>query len=104
MLKTDSSDRAGEGVTEDSSAADFVTVPRARTAARLARTAALALVLHAPAARTQTDEIQVYDAEIAAPGRSSLTWHNNFTLSGRTAPADPGGIVPPHALNGVPEW
>src|SRR5579863_2910189 len=52
----------------------------------------------------QTDEIQVYDAAIAAPGQLNLTWHNNYTLSGRTEPAFPGGIVPDHALNGVPEW
>jgi len=52
----------------------------------------------------QTDEIQVYDAGITAPGKWNLTWHNNFTPSGRTEPAFPGGIVPDHALNGVPEW
>lgn len=52
----------------------------------------------------QTDEIQVYDAEITAPGRLNLTWHNNFTPSGRTTPDFPGGILPDHALNGVPEW
>ena len=55
-------------------------------------------------ARAQTDEIQVYDAEITAPGHFNLTWHNNFTPDGRTEPAFPGGIVPDHALNGVPEW
>jgi hypothetical protein len=55
-------------------------------------------------ARGQTDEIQVYDAEITAQGRFNLTWHNNFTPAGRTEPALPGGIVPDHALNGVPEW
>jgi hypothetical protein len=53
---------------------------------------------------SQTDEIQVYDAQIAAPGIFNLTWHNNFTPSGRTMPAFPGGIVPNHTLNGVPEW
>jgi hypothetical protein len=52
----------------------------------------------------QTDEIQVYDAAITAVGRFSLTWHNNFTPSGRTEPDFPGGVVPNHALNGVPEW
>jgi len=57
-----------------------------------------------PAARAQTDEIQVYDAEIAAPGRFNLTWHNNFTFAGPQQPAFPGGVVPNHALNGVPEW
>lgn len=56
------------------------------------------------AARAQTDEIQVYDAEITAPGQFNLTWHNNFTPSGRTQPAFPAGIIPNHALNGVPEW
>ena len=57
-----------------------------------------------PLASAQTDEIQVYDAEITAPGRFNLTWHNNFTPSGNEAPPFPGGIVPDHALNGVPEW
>jgi hypothetical protein len=52
----------------------------------------------------QTDEIQVYDATIAAPGVLNLTLHNNYTPSGRTLPDFPGGIVPEHSLNGVPEW
>ena len=54
-------------------------------------------------ALAQTDEIQVYDAAIAAPGRFNLTLHNNFTPIGRdTLP--PGGIIPDKSLNGVPEW
>jgi len=64
---------------------------------------ALAAAL-SPACLAQTDEIQVYDAEIAAPGQLNLTWHNNFTADGRRQPAFPGGIVPNHSLNGVPEW
>jgi hypothetical protein len=65
----------------------------------------LDLLLAAPrGARAQTDEIQVYDAEIAAAGTFNLTWHNNFTPSGREQPDFAGGIVPNHALNGVPEW
>jgi hypothetical protein len=55
-------------------------------------------------ARSQTDEIQVYNAETAAPGIFNLTWHNNYTPNGRTVPAFPGGIVPNHTLNGVTEW
>jgi len=55
-------------------------------------------------ALAQTDEIQVYDAEIAAPGVFNLTWHNNYTPSGQTTPAEPGGVIPNHSLNGVPEW
>lgn len=52
----------------------------------------------------QTDEIQVYDAEIAAPGVLNLTVHDNFTPDGRTRPDFPGGIIPEHTLNGVAEW
>ena len=52
----------------------------------------------------QTDEIQVYDAQIAAPGIFNLTWHDNYTPDGRTSPDYPGGIIPDHTLNGVPEW
>jgi hypothetical protein len=72
----------------------------------LARLAALAVLWGAGsgAARAQTDEIQVYDANIAAPGIFNLTWHDNYTVSGRSNPDYPGGIVPNHALNGVPEW
>src|SRR5277367_6079870 len=52
----------------------------------------------------QTDEIQVYDAEIAAPGTFNLTWHDNFIASGSTTPSFPGGIEPDKSLNGVSEW
>jgi hypothetical protein len=62
------------------------------------------LLCAAGAAHSQTDEIQVYDATIAAPGAFNLTWHNNFTPAGRGQPQFPGGIVPDRALNGVPEW
>ena len=56
------------------------------------------------AAHAQTDEIQVYSAEIAAPGIFNLTLHNNYTPDGLLVPDHPGGIVPDHTLNGVPEW
>src|SRR5258706_8979846 len=56
------------------------------------------------AAHAQTDEIQVYNAEIAAPGVFNLTWHDNYTPNGRTAPDFPGAIAANHTLNGVPEW
>jgi hypothetical protein len=52
----------------------------------------------------QTDEIQVYDAELAAPGIFNLTWHNNFTPKGIDTPAFPGAVVANHSLNGVTEW
>src|SRR3974390_2411461 len=56
------------------------------------------------AAWAQTDEIQVYNAEIVDTAHWNLTWHNNFTPSGRTQPELPGGVVPDHANNGGPEW
>src|SRR5258708_34561100 len=56
------------------------------------------------AAHAQTDEIQVYNAEIAAPGVFNLTLHDNYTPNGRTVPDFPGAIAANHTLNGVPEW
>jgi hypothetical protein len=61
-------------------------------------------VLVAAAGHAQSDEIQVYDAEINQPGQFSLQLHNNYTPIGRKQPDFPGGIVPNHTLNGVPEW
>jgi hypothetical protein len=52
----------------------------------------------------QTDEIQVYDAEIEEQGKFNIMIHNNFTPSGRTTPAFPGGIIPNHSDNGAVEW
>ena len=52
----------------------------------------------------QTDEIQVYDGGLAAKGKFNLTWHHNFTPSGLTTPAFPGGLVSDKSLNGVTEW
>jgi hypothetical protein len=67
--------------------------------------AALILCSLLPAAgRAQTDEIQVYTAEINDPGQFSITLHNNYTVIGPTRPAFSGGIVPDHSLNGVPEY
>lgn len=63
-----------------------------------------ALAAAAPRARGQTDEIQVYTAEIAAPGVFNLTWHNNFTPDGLRDPAFPGGFAPNRTFNGVTEW
>src|SRR5437879_13374333 len=52
-------------------------------------------------ARAQTEEIQVYDAQIGAPGVLHLTWHDNFTPSGpQTAPTD-GPLMPQHTATGV---
>lgn len=52
----------------------------------------------------QTDEIQVYTGEIAAPGEFNLTVHSNYTPRGRTNADFPGGIVPEGSINGAFEW
>jgi hypothetical protein len=64
----------------------------------------LALVAGRGTGFAQTDEIQVYDASIAAPGKFNLMLHNNFTPAGLKTPAFPGGIIPDRSFNSVPEW
>jgi hypothetical protein len=56
------------------------------------------------AAFAQTDEIQVYDAEIAPQGVFNLMIHSNFTPIGRKTPDFPGGIIPNDSFNGTAEW
>ena len=51
----------------------------------------------------QTDEIQVYDANIAEQGKFNLMVHNNFTPDGLKTPAFPGGVESNRALVGVAE-
>jgi hypothetical protein len=65
---------------------------------------AMALALLPAPALAITDEIQVYTGDIAAPGVFNLTWHNNYTPDGLKTSAFPGGVVPNHSWNGVPEW
>jgi len=57
-----------------------------------------------PGCLSPTDEIQVYDASIVDPGKFNLVWHNNFAPEAKNYPDFPGGVVPEHTLNGVPEW
>lgn len=52
----------------------------------------------------QTDEIQVYDAEIEPPGIFNLMVHNNFTPIGRTTPDFPGAIIANHSFQATAEW
>ena len=65
----------------------------------------LAFVVFLPAVIVaQTDEIQVYDAEVAPTGVFNLMIHSNFTPIGRKSPDFPGGVIPNHSLNGTAEW
>jgi hypothetical protein len=52
----------------------------------------------------QTDEIQVYDAEIADQGVFNLMIHTNYTPIGRKTPDYPGAIIANHSVNGTAEW
>ena len=64
----------------------------------------MGLVVTCPIALAQTDEIQVYDAEIAAPDTVNLMIHTNFTPIGRKSPAFPNAIIANESVNGAAEW
>ena len=70
------------------------------------RSAALlagAMLLISPNVAHATDEIQVYNGEIADPGQWTLQQHLNYAIQGRKAPDFVNGLIPNHALNGTPE-
>jgi hypothetical protein len=64
----------------------------------------VALALVPKRAFAQTDEIQVYDAEIEDQGKFNVMIHSNFTPIGRKTPDFPGGIIPNDSVNGAAEW
>jgi len=64
----------------------------------------IGLTATSSAALAQTDEIQVYDAEIEPQGIFNLMVHSNLTPAGRTVPVFPGAIVADHSFNGAAEW
>ncbi len=64
--------------------------------------AAIAFQFSAAPARA-TDEIQVYNAEIAPLHTFTLQQHLNYVWSGSQTPDFDGGIAPYHSLNGTPE-
>ena len=57
-----------------------------------------------PTTFAQTDEIQVYDAEIADQGVFNLMVHTNFTPIGRKDPSFPDAIIANNSVNGTAEW
>src|SRR5579871_5581861 len=65
---------------------------------------ALVLVMAPAAVFAQTDEIQVYDAEIADQGVFNLMIHTNYAPIGRKTADFPGGIIPNRSVNGAAEW
>jgi hypothetical protein len=75
-----------------------------RFAAVLIAALAAAALARPAAAQGPTDEIQVYDASIAAPGKINLTLHTNFTPDGINVAAFPGAIVSNDSFDGGFEW
>lgn len=69
----------------------------------LCRVALLFLIAWPFAAYAQTDEIQVYDAQIAQPGHFEVTLHNNYAPDGLKQPSFPGGTIFNHGWNGTLE-
>ncbi len=66
--------------------------------------AAIAFIAFPAFVRAQTDEIQVYDGDIAPVGIFNLMVHQNFTPSGRTKPVYPGAIIANHSYQVTAEW
>src|SRR6266404_7147395 len=50
------------------------------------------------------DEIQVYNAGIAAVGQFTIQQHLNYVALGQRDPPLPGGLVSHHSINGTPEF
>jgi len=50
------------------------------------------------------DEIQVYNADIAAVGQWTYEQHLNYVAVGQTKPEVPGGFASNHSLQGTPEF
>jgi hypothetical protein len=71
---------------------------------QLAWLAGAALWLTFGASAQATDEIQVYNAGIAAPGQFTIQQHLNDIPLGLKEPPFPGGLVSNHSLNGTPEF
>ena len=68
----------------------------------LLASAAFSAVLAQPA--KAVDEIQVYNAGIAAPGQFTIQQHLNYIPLGVKDPPFPGGLVSHNSINGTPEF
>lgn len=68
----------------------------------LLASAAFSLLLGQPA--KATDEIQVYNAGIAAPGQFTIQQHLNYIPLGVKDPPFPGGLISHNSINGTPEF
>ncbi len=76
--------------------------PSARRRLCLLASAAFSVALGQPA--KATDEIQVYNAAIAAPGQFTIQQHLNYVPLGVKDPPFPGGLISNNSINGTPEF
>ena len=74
------------------------------TSERLSVSLVVAVIALSFTAFAQTDEIQVYDAEVAPRGMFNLMIHTNFTPLGRKTSEFPGAIISNLSVNGAAEW
>jgi hypothetical protein len=77
-------------------------VPSARRRICLLASAVCSVALGQPA--KATDEIQVYNAGIAAPGQFTIQQHLNYIPLGVKDPPFPGGLISNNSINGTPEF
>jgi hypothetical protein len=75
-----------------------------RTCEKLCAVAAALLLTGWARPAAAIDEIQVYNAGIAAVGQFTIQQHLNYVALGQKDPPFPGGIVSNHSLNGTPEF
>jgi len=79
--------------------------PTVRTQRQFAIVAVCCFVIETLAAPAYAiDEIQVYNAGIAAPGQFTVEQHLNYVALGLKDPPFPGGFASDHSLNGTPEF
>ena len=76
--------------------------PRTRRLPCLMAGLAFAAIAAQPA--RATDEIQVYNADIAAPGQFTIQQHLNYVPLGVKSPPFPGGLISNNSINGTPEF
>ena len=76
----------------------------ARSRRRFGMLAAIAFTLGQGQPAKAVDEIQVYNANIAAPGQFTIQQHLNYVGVGLKTPPFAGGFASDRSLNGTPEF
>jgi len=77
---------------------------RPRIGRHLCLLAGAAIAAGAAQPARATDEIQVYNAGIAAPGQFTIQQHLNYVPLGVKDPPFPGGLISNNSINGTPEF